>query len=168
MADFDPTQRVIQYDSQELRRITSVIRKMGEEASAQARDATSSLTSYAVDQIKAAASSAPSPKQARRIAEGVRISKTSVTGTFGLGFASQKFSGGATTQLNNDTGSGKGILAGVEFGAKKLKNFPPRTPKYGLRGSRGYFIWPTLRRIQPEIIKRWEEAFSKIVKEWDN
>ena len=167
MSDFDPTQRVIQYDARELRKISSVIRKMGEEASEQARDATSTLTTYAVTQIKSAASSAPASKQARRIAEGVRISKTSVMGEFGLGFAAQKFSGGATTQLNNDTGSGKGILAGVEFGSTKLKNFPARTPKFGLRGSRGYFIWPTLRRIQPEIIRRWEEAFTKIVKEWD-
>jgi hypothetical protein len=35
------------------------------------------------------------------------------------------------------------------------------------RGSRGWFIYPTLRRIQPEIVKRWENAFVKVVKEFD-
>ena len=167
MTEIDP-QRVFQYDKGELRRITAVIRKMGDEAKDQARDITSSLTDYAVNEIKSAASTAPAAKQARRIAEGVRISKTSVIGEFGLGFAAQKFSGGATTQLNQQTGSGKGILAGVEFGAKKFPNFPPRTARFGLtRGSTGYFIWPTLRRIQPEIIRQWEEAFSKVASEWD-
>jgi hypothetical protein len=167
MADIDYGQRVFQYDKGELRRIAAVIRKMGDEAKDQARSITGNLVEYATNQIKQAASDAPNPKQARRIAEGVRISKSSVVGEFGLGFASQKFSGGATTQLNNTTGSGPGILAGVEFGAKRLPNFPARTPKFGLRGSRGYFIWPTLRRIQPEIIRQWEEAFSDVVKEWD-
>lgn len=167
MSQIDP-ERIFQYDKGELKRIAAVIRKMGDEGKDQARAVSSSLVDFAVDEIKGAASGAPTPKQARRIAEGVRISKSSVIGEFGLGFASQKFSGGATTQLNEDTGSGKGILAGVEFGAKFLKNFPPRTPRFGLtRGSRGYFIWPTLRRIQPDIIRRWEEAFSKVVSEWD-
>jgi len=58
-------------------------------------------------------------------------------------------------------------LAGVEFGAKRFPNFPARTPRFGLRGSRGYFIWPTLRNIQPQIVAKWEEAFSSVVKEWD-
>jgi len=58
-------------------------------------------------------------------------------------------------------------LAGVEFGARRQKQFLPRTAKFGLRGNTGTFIWPTLRRIQPEIIKKWEESFATIVKEWD-
>jgi hypothetical protein len=167
MAELDAQQRVFQYDKGELRKIASVIRKMGDEAKQQAREITGDLVDYATDQIKQAAGNSPRPKQARRIAEGVRISKSSVVGEFGLGFASQKFSGGATTQLNEAKGSGVGILAGVEFGSKFLPNFPARTPRFGIRGSEGYFIWPTLRRIQPNIIKKWEDSFSVIVKEWD-
>ncbi len=27
-------------------------------------------------------------------------------------------------------------------------------------------IYPTLRRIQPELINKWEAAFDRILKEW--
>jgi hypothetical protein len=167
MADFDPSQRVIQYDKKELRQIASVIRKMGDEAKDQARSVTSSLTDYAVAQIKVAAGNYPRPKQSRKVAEGIRISKSSTVGEFGIGFASQRFSGGATTQLREGNVPTNAILAGIEFGAKKVKHFLPRTGRFGIRGNEGYFIWPTLRKIQPEIIRKWEEGFSQVVKEWD-
>lgn len=167
MAEFDPNQRVIQYDKKELRKIAGVIKKMGDEAIEQAKTVTNSLTDYAVSEIKQAAQSHPRPKQATKIANGVRISKSSTIGEFSLGFASQRFSGGATTQLREGAIPTNGILAGVEFGARKVKHFLPRTPRFGLRGNQGYFIWNTLRRIQPEIIAKWENAFSSVVKEWD-
>jgi hypothetical protein len=168
VANFDPSQRVISYDKKELRQIAAVIRKMEEEAKNQAKGISDALVRYAVEQIKIAAQSHPRPKQATKIANGVRISKTSVLGEFGLGFASQKFSGGATTQLNEGSSRGqKGILAGVEFGARKQKQFLPRTPKFGLRGNEGTFIWPTMRKIQPYILQQWENSFSTILKEWD-
>ena len=163
----DNAQRVIQYDTKELRRISSVIRKMGEEAKDQAQEVTSSLTEYAVKEIQSEARNYPRPKQATRIADGIRISKSSVVGEFGIGFASIRFSGGATSQLREGSTPTNGILAGIEFGARKQKHFLPRTSRFGLRGNTGYYIWPTLRRIQPEIIQKWEDAFSKVVKEWD-
>jgi hypothetical protein len=161
-------QRVFQYDKKELRQIAAVIRKMGDEAKVQAREVTSNLVDFVVGEIKNAANSHPRPRQAKKIADGVRISKSSVIGEFGIGFAAQRFSGGATTQLNEGSSKGQlGILAGVEFGAKRQKQFLPRTPRFGLRGNTGTFIWPTMRRVQPEIIKKWEESFNLVVKEWD-
>jgi hypothetical protein len=103
---------------------------------------------------------------ARRIADGVRISKSSKIGELSFGFARQKFSGGATTQWNPLEG-GNGLLAGAEFGSKNFKQFAPRTPRYGVRGNEGYFIYPTLRQIQPELIAKWETAFDRILKEWE-
>jgi hypothetical protein len=161
-------ERVFKYDKGELRKIIFAMKNMDEESQAQAKEQTGKLVEYAVSQIKDAASSHPRPKQAERIAQGVRISKSSRIGEFSLGFAGQKFSGGATTQLNTDRGSGPGILAGVEFGSNKLKQFQARTPKFGVRGNQGYFIWNTLRRIQPKIISEWEAAFAKIYKKWDD
>lgn len=159
--------RVFQYDKGELRKIIYAMKNMDEQSQVQAKATTGKLVEYAVSEIKDAADSHPRPKQARRIADGVRISKTSRIGEFSLGFAGQKFSGGATTQLNENRGSGKGILAGVEFGSNKIKHFQERTPKFGVRGNKGYFIWNTLRRIQPKIITEWEVSFAKIYKEWD-
>ncbi len=89
--------------------------------------------------------------------EGVKVSGSSKIGEFSYGFASQRFSGGGSTQK---------LWAGYEFGSNRLRQFPRRTPSKG-RGNAGYFIYPTLRKIQPELIKKWQEAFSKILKEWD-
>lgn len=148
----------ITYDRAELRRITGAFKAMNQEAIDQARVESSALATYAADQIKVAASKRLiSGKAAQRIADGVRISKSSKIGEFSYGFASQKFSGGATTQI---------LWPGMEFGSNRFKQFPRRTPNKG-RGNAGYFIYPTLRQIQPYLIRQWENAFDKIVKEYD-
>jgi hypothetical protein len=148
----------ITYDRAELRRITSAFKAMDEEATDQARTESSALAQYAADQIKIAASRrVVSGKAAQRIADGVSISKSSKIGEFSYGFARQKFSGGATTQI---------LWPGMEFGSNRFKQFPRRTPSKG-RGNAGYFIYPTLRQIQPELIRKWESAFDKIVSKFD-
>ena len=93
-----------------------------------------------------------------RIAEGSAVSRTkkSAVGELNIGFARQKFSGGGTTQQ---------LWGGYEFGSNKFKQFPGWSGKFG-RGSRGWFIYPTLRENQPYIIDQWETAFDRIVKEW--
>jgi hypothetical protein len=55
---------------------------------------------------------------------------------------------------------------GAEFGSNKKKQFPVWSGREG-RGSRGWFIYPTLRAAQPHIINEWEQAFSKIVKRYN-
>lgn len=147
----------ISYDRQELRRITSAFKAMSDQAIQEAKKESSALAEYAANKIKAAAATRTvSGIAARRIADGVRISKSSKIGEFSYGFASQKFSGGATTQT---------LWPGMEFGSNRFKQFPNRTPQKG-RGSEGYFIYPTLRKIQPELVRQWEEAFDRILKEW--
>jgi hypothetical protein len=166
-SDLQGERNFIAYDKKDLRAITKAFKGMSDEAIDQAKKESGNLAQFAGDRIRAAAGSAPNPLVAKRIADGVRISKSSKIGELSFGFASQKFSGGATTQWNVGTKGGNGLLAGAEFGAKKNKQFPPRSPRYGKRGNEGYFIYPTLRAIQPQLIAQWEEAFSKILKEWD-
>jgi hypothetical protein len=93
---------------------------------------------------------------ASRIAEGARVKKSSKIGEITYGFASQKFSGGATT---------RDIWGGSEFGSNRYKQFPVWSGREG-RGSKGWFIYPTLRKIQPKIVSEWTESFTKILKEW--
>jgi hypothetical protein len=148
----------ISYDRKELRAVISAFKAMDDEAVQQAKKESSALAEFAADKIKAAAATRQvSGVAARRIADGVRISKSSKVGEFSYGFASQRFSGGATT---------RDLWAGMEFGSNRFKQFPNRTPSMG-KGNAGYFIYPTLRAIQPQLVKQWEEAFSKIIKEWD-
>ena len=168
MADDIIDQRsFIVYDKKELRSITKAFKAMSQEAVDQAKKESSALAQFAGDRIRQAAGSAPNPKVAQRIASGVRISKSSKIGELSFGFASQRFSGGATTQFNFGTQGGDGLLAGAEFGANKYKQFAERSPRYGKRGNAGYFIYPTLRAIQPQLIQQWEEAFNRILKEFE-
>ena len=148
----------IAYDKSDLRAVTRAFKAMDEQAVEAAKKESSALAEYAAQQIKiTAATRTVSGTAARRIADGVKVSKTSKVGEFSYGFARQKFSGGGSTL---------DLLYGMEFGSNRFKQFPKRTPNKG-RGNSGYFIYPTLRRIQPELVRQWEEAFSTILKEWD-
>jgi hypothetical protein len=147
----------ITYDKAELRAITRSFKAMDDEAIAQAKEKSSALADFVRGKIIAAAGSRTRNLLDNRVAEGSKVSKSSKIGEISFGFAGQKLSGGGTTQQ---------VWGGVEFGSNKYKQFPVWSGREG-RGSRGWFIYPTLRSIQPEIIKRWEEGFSKIVKEYD-
>jgi hypothetical protein len=148
----------ISYDRAELRSIVKAFKAMDDEAVDQAKRTSNALATFAADKIKATAYGRTVASEAvRRVAEGVRVSKSSKIGEFSYGFAGQRFSGGGTTQI---------LWPGLEFGSNRFKQFPRRTPNRG-RGNSGYFIYPTLRQIQPELVRQWEDAFSKILKEWD-
>ena len=145
----------IAYDKADLRRITSAFKAMDVEATDAAKRESSALAQFAQGKIIQAAGKTFN-KADNRIAEGSRVSKSSKIGELSFGFVSQKFSGGGTTQQ---------LWGGYEFGSNKFKQFPIWSGKEG-RGSRGWFIYPTLREIQPEIIAKWETAFDRILKEW--
>ena len=149
----------ISYDRAELRSIVKAFKAMDDEAVDQAKRTSNALATFAADKIKATAYGRTIASEAvRRVAEGVRVSKTSKIGEFSYGFAGQRFSGGATTQI---------LWPGLEFGSNRFRQFPRRTPNRG-RGNSGYFIYPTLRQIQPELVRQWEDAFSDILKKWDD
>ena len=145
----------ITYDKAQLRGIIKATKAMSDEAVAQAKKQSGALVSYMQGKIIGAASFMEN-RAAIRIAEGSVVSKSSKIGELNIGFARQKFSGGGTTQQ---------LWPGYEFGSNKFQQFPSWSGKFG-NGSRGWFIYPTLRKEQPYIIDQWESAFSKIVKEW--
>jgi hypothetical protein len=147
----------ISYDKNELRAIVRSFKAMDDEALSQAKEATSELATFVQGKIKATAATRTRNLVDNRVADGSKVSKSSKVGEISFGYAGQKLSGGATTQQ---------IWGGVEFGSNKYKQFPVWSGREG-RGSRGWFIYPTLRSVQPEIVKKWEESFSKIVKEYN-
>ena len=145
----------IAYDKADLRRITSAFKAMDAEATDAAKRESSALAEFAQGKIQQKAITRG--KAADRIASGSRVSKSSKIGELSFGFVSQKFSGGGTT---------RDLWGGTEFGSNKFKQFPVWSGS-GIRGgSKGWFIYPTLREIQPEIIYKWENAFDRILKEW--
>jgi hypothetical protein len=144
----------VAFDKAELRSIIYAFKGMDEEAATKAKTVSNGLATYLQGKIISKAQGRN--LAARRVADGSRVSKSSKIGEISFGFASQKFSGGGTTQQ---------LWGGNEFGSNKFKQFPIWSGREG-RGSKGWFIYPTLKAEQPQIIKQWAEAFSQIVKVW--
>ena len=144
------------FDKTELRAVFKALKNMDEQATEEAKRQSGALAEYARNEVIGTASGLQSRAVASRIAEGSRVKKSSKVGEITYGFAAQKFSGGGTT---------KQLWGGSEFGSNKYKQFPVWSGRQG-RGSKGWFIYPTLRRIQPYIVSEWTAAFSRILKEW--
>ena len=146
----------VAYDKSDLRRVTAAFKAMDAEAVAQAKVVSAGLATYVQGKIVQAAGRTKNNAD-DRIASGSRVSKSSKIGELSFGFVSQKFSGGGTTQQ---------LWGGYEFGSTKFKQFPIWSGRGPNGGSAGYFIYPTLRAEQPNIIAKWENAFTEILKEW--
>jgi hypothetical protein len=145
------------YSQRELKQLAKTFQLMGDEAVAEARSVSNALASYTAGKIKEAGyERTVSAKAVKRTVDGLRVSKTSKTGQISIGFAGQRFSGGATTQM---------LWRGLEFGSVRFKQFPSWSGRYG-RGSRGWFIYPTLRSIQSELTQKWTDSMDKVVKNW--
>lgn len=145
------------FDKQELSAIMRAFKAMDEEAIQAAKTQSGALAEYLQGKIQQTAyGRGQDSKAATRIADGSRVKKSSKIGELSFGFVSQKFSGGGNTQM---------LWGGNEFGSNKFKQFPVWSGREG-RGSRGWFIYPTLRREQPYIVREWENSFQKILKEW--
>jgi hypothetical protein len=141
----------VEYDRADIRQILKSFKAMDDEAVEQSKRVGFELAEYAAGKIRSYAVGSRFIASSR-IADNVKISKSSKIGEFSFGFKSQRFfSGGASTET---------LVAGLEFGATKYPQFPAH------KGRTGYFIYPTLRKIQPELIDKWETAFDKILKEF--
>ena len=123
----------------------------------------------AVEAASAVGSALQSTPQGQALARSIRVSKSKTTPYFTVG--------GSTPRLANGTPVGE-IALGVEFGAYQnkprkrksgqytgYKQFQPRSPREG-RGNAGYFIFPTLKALQPEITKKWVDQVDRIRREW--
>jgi len=145
------------FDKSQLSAVYRAFKAMDQEAIDQAKLQSGALAAYLQGKIKnAAALRGQDSRSAQRIADGSRVKKSSKIGELSFGFVSQRFSGGGNTQM---------LWGGNEFGSNKFKQFPIWSGREG-RGSRGWFIYPTLRQEQPYIVREWENGFQKILKEW--
>ena len=142
------------FDRAELRQVYAALKAMGDAAKEEAKRDSNALAEYAQKQISVTATTRG--KAANKIATGSRVKKSSTTGEITYGYASQKFSGGAST---------KDLWGGNEFGSNRYRQFPIWSGREG-RGSKGWFVYPTLRKIQPYIVDQWTESFDKILKRW--
>ena len=144
-------------DKTQLRAVMKAFKAMDEQAQTEAKNQTGQISDFARSRIIDKSHTLNTSRvAASRIAEGSKVKKSSKIGEVTFGYIGQKFSGGGNT---------KQLWGGFEFGSNTYKQFPVWSGKEG-RGSRGWFIYPTLREIQPEIIARWTDAFGRVLKEW--
>jgi hypothetical protein len=149
------------FTKRELGRLAKTFTLMGDEAVERSRKIAYEISDLSLQKIKQAAYKRTiSAGAVRRVVDGAVLSKTSKTGRITIGYANQRFSGGANT----------GLLYGpLEFGTKRsdLKQFPTYSGRFGA-GSRGWFIYPTLREFQPQLTLMYIKAMNEAVKEWSN
>ena len=122
------------------------------------------------DAASAIGSALQTTKQGQALARSIKVSNSFKRGPV-------ISIGGDNPKLANGTPVGA-IALGVEFGAYQnrprnrksgqytgYKQFQPRSPREG-RGNAGYFIFPTLKALQPYITKRWVDEVDRIRREW--
>jgi hypothetical protein len=125
----------------------------------------------AVEAASAVGSALQGTPQGQALARSIKVSNKSTTPFFTVG--------GSSVKLKNGTPVGA-IALGVEFGSYQdrprkrkgkstdyvgYRQFQPRSRREG-RGNAGYFIFPTLKALQPEITKKWVEQVDRIRREW--
>lgn len=164
------TEPLIVYDKKELAQFSKVMRTMSEIAVEETKRRVGELAERELNEIRNVAKSRG--KVADRVAQGGKVKKSSLLGEISFGFAGQKFSGGATTQFNNrkdPKGKRFGIGAAVEFGSNRYPQFPRWSGGMSKGpGSRGWFIYPTIRHLQPTIIKEFEDIILAVRKEFSD
>lgn len=140
----------------ELRGVLKALKNMEDGAIEEAKRQSGAISEYIRGKVIDSAHSLNSRAVASRIAEGSKVKKSSKIGEITFGFENQKYSGGGST---------KSLWGGSEFGSNKYRQFPVWSGRQG-RGSKGWFIYPTLRKEQPYVVAQWTQAFDRILKEW--
>lgn len=141
----------VEYDKQDIRQILKSFKAMSDEAIAQSKKVSNELAEKAAGKIRNYAVGSRYISSSR-VADNVKVSKTSKIGEFSYGYKSQRFFSGGASTLD--------MVYGLEFGSERYPQFPARRRE-------GYFIYPTLRKFQPEIVQEWERAFNQILKEFE-
>lgn len=107
------------------------------------------------------------PKQAQIVAASVKPARDRVP-TVRVGGSKGRVSGGANAgQLlwGNEFGGDRNAFGNLSAFPNGGYRFPPRTSREG-RGNKGYWIFPTLKDMQPEIKRRWFVAVNKVMDNW--
>ena len=163
----------MEVDRKDLKDLFEAFKHLDKDTNEALRVEVQHLSSFMASTIKTAAEYAPMPSQARLIAETVRANKDRVPNVTIGGSKYLKVSR-RTKRLNQKPRAGE-LLFGSEFGAGKAsglvpnatsdrqRRFPYWSGKYGW-GSRGYWIFPTLRRLQPKITHDYHAIIDRYIR----
>ena len=135
------------------------LNKLSKEGNKAAKAEAMKIAEVLASRIRARLNSSPDPRY-RALAASVRVGSDRVPVIRIGALANPKVSGG---------GGPRELVIGLEFGADQSGpngwRFPPRTPRFG-RGNHGYYIFPTARVNQREIVQMWFDAMDKLLDDW--
>jgi hypothetical protein len=157
-----------QPDLRDLRGLLKALNKMDDDSKKALKEDVASISSWTATGIKQAAFGfSPMPRQAAIVAQTVRANKDRIPNVT-IGGSKGRASGGANAGIllfGNEFGSDRNTFASAGNFPNGGYKFPARTPREG-RGNRGYWIFPTLKAMQPEITRRWKASVEKVLENW--
>jgi hypothetical protein len=158
----------IKPDQRELRAVYKALNSMDDDSKKALKDDVTSISQWTAGAVKMAGYvGGQMPAQTAIVASTVRGNKDRVP-NITIGGSKGRASGGANAGV---------LLFGNEFGADRNAKgskglfpnggykFPDRSPNQG-RGNAGYWIFPTLKALQPEVTRRWFVAVDKVLDNW--
>lgn len=165
MTTSDKSTVTIKPDPRELKGLYAAFKTLSKEANTSLKDEVQSISRWTAQGMVYASYSAPMPAQAAVVAKTVRAGRDRMpTVTIG----------GGRSRTSRGTEAGV-LLFGSEFGSNPKvggfpnggRRFPYRSAKEG-RGNRGYWIFPALKGMQPEITHRWKTAVDRVLHHWED
>jgi hypothetical protein len=167
MADTRTTIR-FQPDLKDLRGLLKALNKMDDDSKKALKDDVASISAWTAGAIKMSGYvGSPMPAQTAIVASTVRANKDRIPNVT-IGGSRGRASGGANAGIllfGNEFGSDRNTFGSAGNFPNGGYKFPARTPREG-RGNRGYWIFPTLKALQPEITRRWKNAVGEVYENW--
>lgn len=162
------TSITVRPDLADYRGLLKALNQMDKEAQFELKNDVYSLSAWTAQGIERAGFAHPIyPKQAAIVARTVRPARDRVPTVY-IGGGKGRASGGANAGqilFGNEFGGDRNAFGNLNAFPNGGYRFPPRTSREG-RGNKGYWIFPTLKAMQPEIKKRWFAACNKVMDNW--
>lgn len=150
-----------QISYREVKDLLNAFNRLDKGSNVDLRKSAGEIAEYAKRQIQAEASSMASARggngqMAQRVADAGLVVRKDRLPKIKMRGKRRVFSGG---------GSVEDVAWGAMFGSNKYRQFPARLPKQG-KGNKSYFMFSTLSRIHPKIVRLWQEAVNEIADKW--
>jgi hypothetical protein len=157
-----------QPDLRDLRGLLKALNKMDDDSKKALKDDVAAISTWTANGIRVAGYvGSPMPRQTAIVAQTVRANKDRIPNVT-IGGSRGRASGGANAGIllfGNEFGSDRNTFGSAGNFPNGGYKFPARTPREG-RGNRGYWIFPTLKAMQPEITRRWKNAVGEVYENW--
>jgi hypothetical protein len=162
------TSVTVRPDLRDYRGLLKALNVMDKEAQYQLKEEVVSISAWTARGIQQAGFAHPVyPKQAAIVARTVRPARDRVPTVY-IGGGKGRVSGGANAgQLlfGNEFGGDRNAFGNANAFPNGGYRFPARTAREG-RGNKGYWIFPTLKAMQPDIKRKWFAAVNKVMDNW--